>query len=104
MGVQYSDGSWVETVFQSVCPSFNAPVAPTRGQQVKELRTRVCAVLNDILCSAEAPSGINVRQGGERAADDPMRCFDCPLKPHSVCLSAAAVPRRDTVCQPALNG
>ena len=38
MRVQGGDGSEKESVFQSVCPCFDAPVAPARGQQVKQLR------------------------------------------------------------------
>ena len=37
--VQGGDGSRKETVFTSVCLHFNASVVPSRGQQVKKLRT-----------------------------------------------------------------
>jgi len=61
-------------------------------------------VPGDVASSAEAPGGVDVHQGRERTANDPLCCFDCPLKPRSVCLSAAPVPGGETVRQQALNG
>ena len=97
--VQSGDGSRKETVSQSVCPCFDASVAPPRRKQLKQLRTGVWTVLNDVLSSAEAPGGVDVRQGGERAANNPLRCSDYPLKPLPVCGSAAPIPGGNTVRQ-----
>lgn len=50
------------------CP--NAPEAPAGGQQIQQGEARVGAVLDHLLCSAEAVGGGNAHQGGERAAGD----------------------------------
>ena len=102
--VQGVDGFWKETVSQSVGPCLWASVAPTRWQQLKQLRTGMWTVLGNVVSSAEARGGVDVHQGGERTANDPLCCFDCPLKPRSVCLSAAHVPGGDTVRQQAPDG
>lgn len=40
--VQYGDCLWKEAVSKSVCPGFTGPVAPARGQQVKQRMCKPC--------------------------------------------------------------
>lgn len=55
-----------------------------RGQQVKQVETRVWAVLHNGSCPAGAARVINALQGGERAADDRLCCVNNSLKPPPV--------------------
>lgn len=64
----------------------------------------MCGVLDNVPNSAEAPGGVNVCQGEMSAVNHPLYCFNCPLKPDSVRLSAAPGPNGNAVCQRALNG
>lgn len=52
-----------KTVFESICLCSDAPVAPSRGQQVKRFKASLQAVLDDVFCFAEAAGGANAHQG-----------------------------------------
>ena len=62
------------------------------------------AVFGDGCCSAEAAGGVDVHQGGERAANDFLCCLDYSVQPLPVCSSTAAIPDSDAICQQALYG
>ncbi len=49
-------------------------------------------VFCNVFCSAEAARVVEVLQGGERAADDPLCGVDYPLKLLPICIGAAGIP------------
>ncbi len=62
------------------------------------------AVFDDDFSSVEATGGVNIHQGGERAANDLLCCLYNSQEPLLVCNGATAVPYYNTVCQQALDG
>lgn len=61
-------------------------------------QSQVGAVLDDVFCSAEAVEGVNVHQGGERAA------FFFGATFTTLCHGAATIPYYDAAHQQALDG
>ncbi len=60
-------------------------------------------VFLNVLSSAEAAGVVKVLQRGKRAANDPLCCVNDPLYSLPLCLSTAAIPYCNTVCQQALH-
>ncbi len=60
-------------------------------------------VFFNVLSSAEATGVVEVLQRGKRTANDPLSSVDDLLYSLSLCLSTAAIPYCDTVCQQALH-
>lgn len=87
-----------EAISDSVCSCPKAPKASAWGQQIKQGKARVDAVLEDLFCSAEAAGGVDVHQVEKRAADDPLFCLHDSREP-----LPPAIPYCDTIHQQASN-
>lgn len=68
-GVKCTYGPERETVVKSSGPSFDGPVAPARGQQVKQAVSRMRRALQNGFGSAEAAGDRDVLRGGQRVVD-----------------------------------
>lgn len=77
-----------------VCLFFiDAPVVTSRGQQFKEVMSRVGWVFEDILGSTEAAGVVNVfKEGGKWAVDNFLGAGNDPPERSSVCWGAAGGP------------
>ena len=85
--VDCSNSSRKEAIPESVCPGFVWPVAPARGQQVKQVVSVVRRVLDDVTSSAEVARAGHVLQAGQRATSDLLGCADDPLQLSCLLLS-----------------
>lgn len=76
--VQYSDGSWKETVRESASLGLDGPVESPRGQQIKQVEVgwRMGGVLCDCISSAAVVGCIDVCNRGVGAADELLHCVD----------------------------
>lgn len=72
-----NDSSGIKTVFESVCSCFDAPVAPSRGQQFKEIMSRDES-LRMFLALLRAGS-VNVSKRGKWAANNFLGYGNDPL-------------------------
>lgn len=97
------ENSLKKTVFQPVCPHFDAPVAPTRGQQVKGNWGVNCLWWCSELwwgpgwcrCPSGRGEGSQQSSGLLWLSSEALLCLS---------LSAAPIPGGNIVCQQAFNG
>lgn len=66
-------GSGKETIIELICSCFDRPVAPSRGQQVKQVMSWMWGVFQNPYGSAEAAGAENVILGGQMTADNVPR-------------------------------
>ncbi len=96
-GVEWPDGPWRESIFQSVRPASCSPGPPARGQQADQVLTRRRAIREDLFCSGETPADGDFIKIGTRSTDDLFCRPHDPLQHFFVSWGTTSVPHRDWV-------
>ncbi len=68
--IHSSDGPGEEIVFMSIYFAFQAAIAPPRGQESKQIMSRMCSVLCYVSGLVETPSAGDVLQRRQGTAND----------------------------------